>query len=158
QIAAHLLDTATRRLSLVRDGEMPAATSAPADIRSLVDAMNERGVDVYGRLSPRVLIRMMRVAVQDLREHLVSLDPKAPAAFAVSWAGEQTSSNWFDTARELTERWHHQEQIRVAVKRPGIMTPRLYAPVLQTFMRALPYGFRHVEAAEGTLVQIVVSG
>jgi hypothetical protein len=47
-----------------------------------------------------------------------SLDPLAPAAFAVSWAGEETSSNWFDTARELTERWHHQQQIRLATIGP----------------------------------------
>jgi hypothetical protein len=38
-----------------------------------------------------------------------SLDPFAQAAIGVSCSGEMTSLVWFDNARELTERWHHQE-------------------------------------------------
>jgi hypothetical protein len=52
-------------------------------------------------------------------------------------AGEARSLNWFDTARELTERWHHQEQIRFATNLPGIMTRDLYHPVLDCFLRGL---------------------
>ena len=55
--------------------------------------------------------------------------------FPVSWAGEEESANWFDTAREFTERWHHQQQIRLAVDKPGIMTREFYFPVLDCFMR-----------------------
>ena len=62
--------------------------------------------------------------------------------FPVSWAGEQESANWFDIAREFTERWHHQQQIRLAVEKPGIMTREFYYPVLDCFMRALPYSYR----------------
>jgi len=40
--------------------------------------------------------------------------------------------------RELTERWHHQQQIRQATGRAGIMTPELYHPALDCFMRRLP--------------------
>jgi hypothetical protein len=76
----------------------------------------------------------------------------------VSWAGERQSANWFDIAREYTERWHHQQQIRVAVNRLGISGRNLYFPVLETFMRGLPHTFRSVEASEGTLVQIDVLG
>ena len=35
-------------------------------------------------------------------------------AFGVAWAGEERSPAWFDVARELTERWHHQAHIRLA--------------------------------------------
>jgi hypothetical protein len=66
--------------------------------------------------------------------------------------------NWFDTARELTERWHHQQQIRLAVDRPGIMTRELYYPVLDCFMRALPFKYRDKPAASGTQVRVNVSG
>jgi len=59
----------------------------------------------------------------------------------VSWAGEEESANWFDTAREFTERWHHQQQIRLAVNKPGIVTREFYFPVLDCFMRALPYAY-----------------
>jgi hypothetical protein len=93
-----------------------------------------------------------------LSDYLRSLDPLARAAFPVSWAGETSSLNWFDIARELTERWHHQEQIRVAVGKPGIMTRRLYYPVLDCFLRALPHAYRGVKVPAGSRVQVVVEG
>jgi uncharacterized protein (TIGR03083 family) len=159
-VAGHLLDTALRRLTIVRDGvgfERPASGSA-ADVRTFVDRLNAEGVAVYGRLSPAMLATLMRAAVAGLHRHLRGLDPDAAAAFAVSWAGEDHSANWFDIARELTERWHHQQQIRLAVDRPGLMEPALYHPVLDTFMRVLPHTYRQVSAAPGTHVEVVVSG
>jgi uncharacterized protein (TIGR03083 family) len=160
QIAAHLLDTALRRLSLDRDGELasqPPIRSA-RELGDLVNLLNARGVDIYGRLSPRVLIGLMRVATRELHEHFLSLDPDGTACFAVSWAGESQSPNWFDIAREFTERWHHQQQIRLALDRPGIMTPHLYRPVLDCFMRALPYAYRDVTAQPGAVAQVHVAG
>lgn len=159
-VAGHLLDTALRRLTIVRDGvgfERPASPSA-ADVRTFVDRLNAEGVAVYGRLSPAMLATLMRAAVAGLHRHLRGLDLDAPAAFAVSWAGEDHSANWFDIARELTERWHHQQQIRLAVDRPGLMERALYHPVLDTFMRVLPHTYRQVAAAPGTHVEVVVSG
>src|SRR5258708_8624968 len=78
--------------------------------------------------------------------------------FPVSWAGEEEPATWFDTAREFTERWHHQQQIRLAVDKPGIMTREFYFPVLDCFMRALPYSYRNVSAKSGTLAQFNISG
>jgi hypothetical protein len=86
------------------------------------------------------------------------LDPFAQALFAVSWAGEAQSLNWFDTARELTERWHHQQQIRLAVNRPGLFTPELYHPVLDCFLRGLPHSFRGMDAAAGTTIRVDITG
>jgi uncharacterized protein (TIGR03083 family) len=160
QVAAHLLDTALRRLSLDRDGELasqPPIESA-RDLADLVNALNARGVEIYGRLSARVLIALTRVATRELHEHFLSMDPDAPARFSVSWAGENRSANWFDVAREFTERWHHQQQIRLAVNRPGITTPHLYTPVLDCFMRALPYTYRDVTAPPGTVAHVSVDG
>lgn len=161
QIAAHLLDTALRRLSLDRDRASqppPPPVDSSAGLTRLVDDLNARGVAVYGALSGRMIVSLLRVATRELREHFLSLDPMAPAAWAVSWAGERESLNWFDTARELTERWHHQQQIRLAVGRPGIMTPALYGPVLDCFMRALPYAYRAVPAQVGDAVRVRVDG
>jgi uncharacterized protein (TIGR03083 family) len=160
QIAAHLLDTATRRLSFGRDGEPVDAPviRSDADLAAFINGLNARGVDLFGRLSPRVLLSLTRAVVSDLHRYVAGLDPYAPARIGVSWAGEMQSLNWFDIARELTERWHHQQQIRLAVDRPGIMTPRLYGPVLDCFMRGLPYAYRSVSAAAGTVVAIEVSG
>ncbi|HWZ59687.1 MAG TPA: maleylpyruvate isomerase N-terminal domain-containing protein [Gemmatimonadaceae bacterium] len=156
-VAAHLLDTQLRKLSRVRDGYVDDPTPAHSLV-ALVDQLNQRSVTVYRRLSPRVLIALMADASRESAEYHQSLDPFAPATFAVSWAGDTTSPNWFDTAREYTERWHHQQQIRLAVDRPAIMTPELYRPVLDCFMRALPFTYRDTAAAPGTLLRFDIAG
>lgn len=159
-VAAHLLDTVLRKLSLVRDSWSVEAVDirSPQDVVTLVNRLNEEGVAVYRRLSPPVLIDMMKLACEQSARFHESLDPFAPAAFGVSWAGEASSLNWFDTARELTERWHHQQQIREATDRPGIMTPELYHPVLDCFLRGLPHLYREAEAPAGTVVLIEIAG
>ena len=159
-VAAHLLDTVLRKLSLVRDSWYVenVRIQSPQDVVTLVNRLNEEGVTVYRRLSPPVLIDMMKMACEQSAGFHESLDPFAPAAFGVSWAGEATSLNWFDTARELTERWHHQQQIRLATHRPGIMTPELYHPVLDCFLRGLPHLYRNTEALSGTVLLVEISG
>lgn len=159
-VAAHLLDTALRKLSLVRDSWFVenAIVQSPADVITLVNRLNEEGVVVYRRLSPGVLVELMTIACDQSARFHESLDPFARATFNVSWAGEEVSLNWFDTARELTERWHHQEQIRLATSRPGIMTPELYHPVLDCFVRGMPYAYRNTDSPEGTNVLLEISG
>ena len=159
-VAAHLLDTAFRGVSIGRDGyaaESPNIHSA-ADLAAFINRLNSEGVTVYRRLSPAVLIALMEVAAKSLAEFHASRDSYATAPYGVSWAGEEKSVNWFDTAREFTERWHHQQQIRLALNKPGIMTRELYYPVLDCFLRALPFAYRAVSAQSGTYVQINVSG
>jgi uncharacterized protein (TIGR03083 family) len=159
-VAAHLLDTALRKLSLVRDSCYVEKTDirSQQDVITLVDRLNREGVAVYRRLSPQVQIDLLRLATKQSAEFHESLDPFGTATFNVSWAGEETSLNWFDTARELTERWHHQQQIRVATHRPGIMTPDLYHPVLDCFLRGLPHAFLEVKAPLGTVLLVEISG
>jgi uncharacterized protein (TIGR03083 family) len=159
-VAAHLLDTSLRGVSIGRDGyvaESPRITSA-ADLAAFINRLNSEGVNAYRRLSPLVLTRLVEVAAKSLAEFHASRDPYAFAPHGVSWAGEEKSANWFDTAREFTERWHHQQQIRLAVNKRGIMTRELYYPVLDCFLRALPFTYRNVAAEPGTYVQIVISG
>jgi len=160
-VAAHLLDTQLRKLSRVRDG--CAADPSPRfdsheDFVAFIDRLNREGVEMYTRLSPSVLISMMEVASRESAEFHQRLDPMAEATSGVSWAGEERSQNWFDTARELTERWHHQQQIRLATNKPGIMTRELYYPVLDCFMRALPFKYRGQPGEPGTHLRVNVSG
>src|ERR1700731_2496708 len=159
-VVAHLLDTTLRKLAMARDHCYVEAVNirSPQDLLTLVNRLNREGVAVYRRLSPRVLIDMMKDACEQSARFHEPLDPFAPAAFNVSWAGEERSLNWFDTARELTERWHHQQQIRLATNRSGIMTPDLYHPVLDCFVRGLPHVYRDVDAPEGTIVELEISG
>lgn len=159
-VAAHLLDTPLRGVSMGRDGYFPPdlPLNSPATLAAYIDRINAEGVAVYRRLSPSVLISLMEIACKLLADYHAARDPYALAPYGVSWAGEEKSANWFDTAREYTERWHHQQQIRLAVDRPGIMTRELYYPVLDCFMRALPFTYRQISAPPGTAVRISVSG
>jgi len=159
-VAAHLLDTQLRRLAAARHDHTaePKKITSHAELLTLINTLNAKGVRQYGRLSADELISKMQAASSESAAYLQALDPFAPAMFPVSWAGEEVSLNWFDTAREFTERWHHQQQIRLAVEKPGIMTRELYYPVLDCFMRALPYVYRNVPGKSGVLAQFNVSG
>jgi uncharacterized protein (TIGR03083 family) len=158
-VAAHLLDTQLRKLAHSRNrptGETPVLSRA--DLVALIDSLNAEGVTKYRALSTGELIARMELASQESAQYHQSLDPDAPAMFPVSWAGEEVSANWFDTAREFTERWHHQQQIRLAVGVPGIMTREFYFPVLDCFMRALPHAYSAVPGKRGTLAQFNIAG
>jgi uncharacterized protein (TIGR03083 family) len=157
-VAAHLLDGNLRRLSMGRDGFWGERPTSDGDITGFLDGLNADWVKSSKRLSPAVLIELLEISGRQVSEYFSQLSPDDPAVFAVSWAGESSSLNWFDIAREYTEKWHHQQQIRDAVDRPGIMTPELYAPVISTFMRVLPFSYRSTPAPEGTRIRFHVSG
>jgi uncharacterized protein (TIGR03083 family) len=159
-VAAHLLDTQQRLVSRLRGEPLPPSRSigSHADLVAFIDRLNAEGVARYRRLEPAALIVRLEEGSPLYAAHHQSLDPLADAPYAVSWAGETRSANWFHTARELTERWHHQQQIRLAVGRPGIMTRELYHPVLDCFMRALPFAYRDRRREPGTVARFTVEG
>jgi uncharacterized protein (TIGR03083 family) len=159
-VAAHLLDTQIRKLAAARQGYKPENSKklSPDQLVALINHLNAEGIRAYSQLSPDELISWMEWASRDSAKYHRLIDPFARAMFPVSWAGEEESANWFDTAREFTERWHHQQQIRVAVNKPGIMTRDLYFPVLDCFMRALPHAYRSVAAHAGSLAQFQIEG
>lgn len=160
-IAAHLLDTNLRKLSMCRDGYTGGKPEGIDSYQDLVDYLNRLNADwvkAAKRLSPRVLTDLLDRTGREVYELLKTLDPHEPSLYSVAWAGEEESENWFDVAREYTERWHHQQQIRLAVGKPGIMERELYHPVLDAFMRALPFTYRNVDARDGTLLAFRITG
>jgi uncharacterized protein (TIGR03083 family) len=158
-VAAHLLDTQVRKLAAARHGYKPEnSKTSPEKLVALINTLNAEGVRQYRQLSSSELISRMETASRESAEYHQALDPFAPAMFPVSWAGEEESLNWFHRAREFTERWHHQQQIRVATAKPGIMTREFYFPVLDCLLRALPHTYRDVPGKPGTLAQFDVSG
>ena len=77
----------------------------------------------------------------------------------MGWAGEAESLNWFHIARDYTEKWHHQQQIRTAVGQPSpLMEPALFQPFIETMMRGLPHAYRAVAAPLGTRVRVAING
>jgi uncharacterized protein (TIGR03083 family) len=161
-VAAHLLDTAIRRLAFDRDRLPPVPPDGPIDgykdLVAFLNDLNHVWVRAMRRVSPRLLTDFLEKTGAELSEHLAGLDPSSPALFSVAWAGEETSESWFDVAREYTERWHHQQQIREAVGASGLTSRRLMHPVLDAFLRGLPHAYRSVEAEEGTAVAVEIAG
>jgi uncharacterized protein (TIGR03083 family) len=160
-VAAHLLDTNTRTISTQRDkyvGEKPPVIRSNDDLVAFLNRLNADWITAMRRVSPAVLTGWIENTNDTYYHQLAALDPMSEAMLAVSWAGEDSSRTWFHIAREYTEKWHHQQQIRDAVNKPGIMTKELYYPVLDTFMMALPFTYRHIKAAEGTVVKVTITG
>ncbi|GAA4307727.1 maleylpyruvate isomerase family mycothiol-dependent enzyme [Mucilaginibacter gynuensis] len=158
-IAAHLLDGNLRVISSAHhySGKPPQNINSYRDLVNYLNHLNAVFVEAMDRVSPQQLISMLADTGEQYTAYFSSLDPFAPAQYAVSWAGEEQSVNWFHTAREYTEKWHHQQQIRHAVNKPGIITPELFYPCMDTFMRGIPYNYREVEADAGTTVAITIS-
>jgi len=161
-VAAHLLDTAIRRLAFDRDRLPPTPPDGPIEgydgLVAFLNDLNHVWVRAMKRVSPRLLTDFLEKTGAELSEHFKGLDPSGPALFSVAWAGEEISESWFDVAREYTERWHHQQQIREAVGAPGLTGRRLMHPVLDAFLRGLPHAYRSVEADEGTAVAVEIEG
>ncbi len=158
-VALHLLGGDIGILSRQRDG-YTAAERSIAGWDELVAFVNERNaawVAASGRISPRLLCDLLRFTGEQVSAFFASRDPFALGP-PVSWAGPAPAPIWLDLACEYTERWHHQQQIRDAVGRPGLMEPFFLAPVLDTFVRALPWTFRTVTADSGTRVALTLSG
>ena len=159
-IAAHLLDTNMRSVSSADNysGRKPENIRSYDDLLNYLNELNATWVKAMERVSPQQLIALLETTNARYVEYLGSLDPFTPAKFSVAWAGEQQSANWFHIAREYTEKWHHQQQIRVAVNKPGLMNRELFYPCMDTFMRGLPYTYRNEAAEAGTLIEINISG
>ncbi len=162
-VAAHLLQSAIRRLSSQRDGyrgsDIPTVDAR--DFKRIVDIINQSNADwirAMKPVSPRLLVRFLEDVEPQLNALIEGLDPMELAPISVAWAGETQSLSWFDIAREYTERWHHQQHIREAVGLPLLLDEKLYSPVLKTFMLALPFTFLDVPAPTGTTLVVRILG
>lgn len=158
-VAAHILDGYLRGLSASRDGHLPPPDQ-PIDtypqLLQYLHQLNHGWTDAARRLSPAVLIGLLDWAGPAYHAHLASIPAQAPAIFAVAWAGQQQSPHWFHTAREYTEQFVHQQQIRDAVQRPGLLSGPLFKPFIHTLLLGLPHTFAQVAAPAGTTVQVRV--
>jgi uncharacterized protein (TIGR03083 family) len=159
-VAAHLLDGNIRALSIQRDryfGEAPPTINGYEDLVGWLNQLNADWVSAAKRISPGVMILLHKATGPLVSEYFASIDPLEKAIFAVEWAGEQESLNWMHVAREYTEKWLHQQQIREAVNRPGIMTNELFRPFIDTFLFALPHTYRNTSAETGTAMALKIT-
>lgn len=154
-IAAHLLDGNIRTLSLSRDQHSLQPDKPINSYEELVGYLNELNatwVQASKRMSPELITELLASTGQQFCGYIASLDPFEDAIFGVAWAGEAVSKNWFHVAREYTEKFIHQQQIRDAVGKPGLFSRELFYPFIDTFMCGLPHTYRDVPAADGTVI------
>lgn len=161
-IAAHILDTQTRILSMGRDGYKPPppeiAIEGWQDLVRFLDGLNADWIRAARRMSPAVLMDLLDVTGPQLASHVEALAPEGAALFHVAWAaGPDTGKNWFDIGRNYTEYWHHQQQIRDAVGAEPVLYARQWLhPVIAMFLHAVPRAFEGADG--GSLVEIRVIG
>lgn len=158
-IASHLLGGDVGILSRKRDGYDYSGSDAIRweDLVTLINRLNDTWVTATSRMSPRVLCELIKLTGEQVCDYFKSLDPHAIGG-PVDWASSEPAPVWLDLAREYTERWHHQQQIRDAVERPGLKEPRFFGPVLDAFVRALPRTYAEVDSEDGTLIALQITG
>lgn len=158
-LTAHLLGDEVNVLARGRD----AFSYSGDPIRSweelvrFINWQNDLWVQAHKRLSPPLLLDLLRYTGDQVCEYYNSLDMYEIGA-PVEWASPEPAPIWLGIAREYTERWHHQQQICEALGLPDLMQPRLFKPVLAAFIRAFPYAYRQVIAPEGTAINFQITG
>jgi len=161
-VAAHVLDTQVRRLTLQRDGQVIAPPdrdlSDYAQLVELINDLNASWVSAMRRVSPRLLVDLLDVVGPQLAQLMESLHPEGPALFPVAWAGERESKNWMDVGRDYTELWHHQAQIRIAVGAPLLESREWLHPVLGLAVRGLRRALAPHRRPSGTVVEVRLTG
>jgi uncharacterized protein (TIGR03083 family) len=159
-VAAHLLSGNLGRLWDRSKGPNPIEKSSLSydELLSLIDHDNAQWVQAARRFSPEILVEFLELTDRRLYDHFRNLDPYEPARITVAWASDDLPPNWFDIAREYTEKWLHQQHIREAVSQPLLTSREFLFPVLDTFMRGLPRTFRNLSAKNGTGLSVKIVG
>lgn len=160
-VAAHLLDGNIRSVSML--GDHYFGVSAPQDhaYPSMVQFLNELNaswVTAFKRVSPEMLIRLHQQTGPLYCALIEGMDPEAIASFDVNWAGPGPHKNWLHIAREYTEKWIHQQQIRHAIGDNTLYQHKWYYPCLSILMLGMPYACRHLNKPGQQSLHIKVTG
>ena len=158
-ILAHLAGDDLGAISSGRD-LFAGAWYDPTDWHDLVAYINHRNetwVAAMRPLSPGVIRDLLADSGPRVHKLFASYDPLQPGP-NVAWAGDGDMPMWLHVAREYTERWLHQSQVREAVGAEPLYERNVFHPVLATFVYALPVAYRRTLAPVGTHVRIAIEG
>lgn len=148
-IVAHLLGDDLGRLSRSRDGYQGPAPRPDETLSQFLDRLNDRWVRAWAGISPDVLQDVLAMSSQDIRTlwKQAELDDVGEP---VSWIRPgQQAPVWLDCARDFTEDWIHQQQVRLAIGRQEPTDPSILRAVLDTFMHAMSYTLEQAELPDG---------
>jgi uncharacterized protein (TIGR03083 family) len=123
----------------------------------MINEANDLWVKATRRLSKDLLCDFLEFTGQKVFEYYKSLDP-FEIGKPVNWAGPNPAPNWLSIAREYTERWLHQQHIRMALDRSGMKEPKFFAPVIKTYLFALPRTYKDIQEDTGTIIEIIITG
>lgn len=159
-VVAHLLDGNIRILSMLRDdyeGES-ANINSYQDLLDYLNGLNADWVKAMKRVSPPMLLLLHEATGKKYCDYYASLDPNGISKFKVDWAGENESTHEMQIARDYTEKFLHQQQIREAVNSTSLLNEKFYKPFLEVCLLALPYTFRETKADTGTALKFSITG
>jgi uncharacterized protein (TIGR03083 family) len=163
-VVIHLLGADVNNLSGGRDQFRGSPLEPdPGDLSdwptlvAFIDHRNATWIEGLRRISPSLLIDLLTWTGEQLELWWPEVDLGAPG-IPVGWAGPDPAPTWLHLARELTERWTHQQHIRQAVDRPGGDDAMIVHAVLDAFARAMPFTLSELPAVDGTTVSLSISG
>lgn len=157
-ITAHIVGDHLGRLARGRDGHDHPESPRPREpLPQFIDRLNQRMVDVARGWSTRILLDQLEHTGRQIVEFWDHVDMDALGE-PVTWASPEPAPAWLDAARDFTEYWTHEQQIRDAVNRPGGQEPPVAHLVIDTFLRALPQTLNGVDGGDAPTLLFTVSG
>ena len=155
-LVLHLLGDDFGVLSILRDRhEPPLPSDSETSLAHAIDELNDSWVRAAGgRLSPRMLRGLLTWAGEETHHFFAAMPYDAPTPMGVSWAGIPPSPHVLEVARQYTERWLHQQQLREAVGRGPLTDPILTRVLLQSLAHCLPVAYDDTPAADGASVRL----
>ncbi|MEB3031076.1 maleylpyruvate isomerase family mycothiol-dependent enzyme [[Mycobacterium] nativiensis] len=157
-LTAHILNDYVRRISGSRDGHRGADFADHETLPNYLARVNGEFVRAMRQCSPQTMIDLLAHLGPQLDSVWAAVELAGAAPLNVSWAGTGTSPAWLDIAREYTEHWVHQQQIRDAVSRPGADSVELQHAVLVAFLHAVPVALRGQRRPRGTAIRFEITG
>ena len=141
-LALHLLDDDLGWLSRGRDADRSGLldTAVHGTFVAALAAKNEAWVRGAHQLSPRVVAGLLEWSGKEMDNFYAEMDLFGEGG--VFWASDSPVPLWFDIAQDLTERWVHQMQMRLAVDQVGDYAAAHLSTVLRTLVWAFPHQYR----------------
>lgn len=154
-VVSHLIGDDVSRLARTRDGHPGEGPRPGETLPDFIHRFNQDWVMAASRISPAVLVDVLEMTSPQVLQLWRELDLDALGE-PVTWADPDPAPVWLDCARDFTEYWVHQQQIRDATGRVDAGSPAVLHTVLDTFLRALPHTLAHYNEPEGTVVTVAV--